>query len=405
MTTAPSPGITASSIGTWVMETQQPVRFKIKNSPGIFSPGNRDVLEFGSQGPESRRMVVIDRSICQYYLHEIVDYFKHQQVECHVVAIDATEDDKNLESLLVILREMEKFGVLRRDEPLIAVGGGVLLDIAGMAAGMYRRGVPYIRVPTTLVGLVDASVGAKTGINFESRRNRLGSYYPPIAAYLDKGFLRTLAPLEITSGLGEILKMAVVKDRALFDLLEEFGPELIDTRFIGCKAADDVINRAVSGMKEELQENLWEKNLERMVDFGHSFSPIIEMRSINDAGQVALTHGQAVSLDVLFSCVLSHQRGLMSKGDLLRVGRTAKRLQLPTNHALFNEPLVILEALKDTMKHRNGDQNLPIPRTIGVSQFVNDLTFLEIKAGVAGLKQLNAELAEAGDAPPHGSAA
>ena len=212
---------------------------------------------------------------------------------------------------------------------------------------------------------------------------------------MDKGFLRTLAPLEITSGLGEILKMAVVKDRALFELLEEFGPELIETRFIGCRAADEVINRAVSGMKDELQENLWEKNLERMVDFGHSFSPIIEMRSINDAGQVALTHGQAVALDVLFSCVLSHQRGLMAKEELLRVGRTAQRLQLPTDHALFNEPLVILEALKDTMKHRNGDQNLPIPRAIGDSQFVNDLTFGEIKTAVAGLQQLNAQLGQA----------
>lgn len=384
---------TPSTIGTWVMETHLPVTFKIKNSPGIFDPANGDVLEFGSQGANSRRMVVIDRTICQYYLQDIMAFFKARQVECHIVAIDATEDDKNLESLLIVLREMEKFGILRRDEPLIAVGGGVLLDIAGMAAGMYRRGIPYIRVPTTLVGLVDASVGAKTGINFESRRNRLGSYYPPIAAYLDKAFLRTLAPLEITSGLGEILKMAVVKDYDLFCLLEEFGPELIETRFIGCKAADEVINRAVRGMKDELQENLWEKNLERMVDFGHSFSPIIEMRSINDAGQIALTHGQAVSLDVLFSCVISHQRGLLSWTDLVRVGRTQQRMQLPTTHALFNEPLVILEALKDTMKHRNGDQNLPMPKSIGVSQFVNDLAFAEIKAAAAGLVELNAVLA------------
>ncbi len=383
---------THSTIGTWVMETHLPITFKIKNSPGIFNPENGDVLEFGSQGANSRRMVVIDRNICQYYLQEIVAYFKARSVECHIVAIDATEDDKNLESLLVVLREMEKFGILRRDEPLIAVGGGVLLDIAGMAAGMYRRGVPYIRVPTTLVGLVDASVGAKTGINFESRRNRLGSYYPPTAAYLDKAFLRTLAPLEITSGLGEILKMAVVKDHDLFCLLEEFGPELIETRFIGCKVADEVINRAVRGMKDELQENLWEKNLERMVDFGHSFSPIIEMRSINDAGQVPLTHGQAVSLDVLFSCVMSEQRGMLSHADVLRVGRTQRRLQLPTTHALFREPLVILEALKDTMKHRNGDQNLPTPQQIGQSVFVNDLTFAEIKVATAGLIALNAEL-------------
>jgi 3-dehydroquinate synthase len=187
----------------WVMETQLPIRFTIKNSVGLLTKANRDLLELGSQGPNARRFVVIDRHICQWYLTPVVDYFKAHGVEVHILAIDATENDKNLESLLAILRELEKFGILRRDEPVIGIGGGVLLDIVGMAAGMYRRGIPYIRVPTTLVGLVDASVGAKTGINFETRRNRLGSYYPPVAAYLDRAFLRTLEPIEISSGLGE----------------------------------------------------------------------------------------------------------------------------------------------------------------------------------------------------------
>ncbi|MEJ7596858.1 MAG: sedoheptulose 7-phosphate cyclase [Kofleriaceae bacterium] len=376
----------------WVMETHLPVRFTIKNSPGLLTKQNRDLLEFGSQGPTARRFVVIDRHICQFYLPQVIEYFRAHGVEAHILAINATENDKNLESLLEILRELEKFGILRRDEPLIAIGGGVLLDIAGMAAGMYRRGIPYIRVPTTLVGLVDASVGAKTGINFENRRNRLGSYYPPIAAYLDKAFLRTLEPVEISSGLGEILKMAVVKDARLFSLLEESGPSLVENKFEHSEHADEIINRAVIGMKDELQDNLWEKNLERFVDFGHSFSPIIEMRSINEKDQVPLTHGQAVALDVLFSCVLSTARNLMPQAELMRVARVAKSLGLPTNHALFNVPLIILEALKDTMKHRNGAQNLPFPVKIGESVFVNDLSYEEIQKAVPILKSIRSDL-------------
>lgn len=375
----------------WVMETHLPVRFTIKNSPGLLTKHNRDLLEFGSQGPNARRFVVIDRHICQFYLPQVIEYFRAHDVEVHILAINATENDKNLESLLEILRELEKFGILRRDEPLIAIGGGVLLDIAGMAAGLYRRGIPYIRVPTTLVGLVDASVGAKTGINFENRRNRLGSYYPPIAAYLDKAFLRTLEPIEISSGLGEILKMAVVKDARLFELLEQAGTALVEKKFEH-EYADEIINRAVVGMKDELQTNLWEKNLERFVDFGHSFSPIIEMRSINEKNQVPLTHGQAVSLDVLFSCVLSTARNMLSRAELMRVARVGKSLQLPTNHALFNVPLIILEALKDTMKHRNGAQNLPFPVKIGESVFVNDLTYDEIQKAIPILKSIHADL-------------
>lgn len=377
----------------WTIETSQPVRFSIKNSPGVFNKDNPDVLEFGSKGANARRLVVIDRNICQWYLNDVVAYFDANKVESHIVAIDATEDRKDLESLLTILREMEQFGVLRRDEPLIAVGGGVLLDVAGMAAGMYRRGVPYIRVPTTLVGLVDASVGAKTGINFESRRNRLGSYYPPLGAYLDRHFLKTLPSLEISSGLGEILKMAVIKDHDLFLILEKHGKELVDTKFALGETADEVINRAVQGMKEALEVNLWETDLKRLVDFGHSFSPIIEMRSINDQGQVALTHGQAVTLDVIFSSIISNARGLLSQADLFRVVRTAKAMALPIHHALFEEPLVLLEALNDTMKHRNGAQNLPVPKGIGDPIFVNDLTFDEIKHAATVFKTLGRDLA------------
>jgi len=374
------------------IETSQAVSFTIKQSPGVFSKTNRDLLEFGSQGSSSRRMVVIDRNICQWYLIDVVEYFQAQGVYAHVLAIDATEDKKNLDSLLIILREMEHFGLLRRDEPLIAVGGGVLLDVAGMAAGLYRRGVPYIRVPTTLVGLVDASVGAKTGINFDSRRNRLGSYYPPTAAYLDRGFLATLPEIELSSGLGEILKIAVIKDYELFLLLEAHGRALIETSFMDGEVANEVIIRAVHGMKEELETNLWEVDLMRLVDFGHSFSPIVEMRSINDPGQSPLTHGQAVNLDVQFSSILSHLRGMLSYRDLLRVVTTARSMLLPTSHDLFYSPLVLLEALNDTVKHRNGAQNLPFCRGLGDPVFVNDLTFDEIKAAVEFMKRVNAQI-------------
>jgi 3-dehydroquinate synthetase len=373
--------------GNWVLATELPVSFTIKNSPGIFSIGNEDVLGFGSR--PGRRLIAIDQNLCATYLPEITAYFRHYKVEYKIVPMTVSEETKDLNNLLFLLNEMEQFGIMRRDEPLIAVGGGVLLDIAGLAANLYRRGVPYIKVPTTLVGLVDASVGAKVGINFQNRRNRLGTYYPPIAAFLDKAFLATLAPIEISSGMGEILKMAVVKDYSLFELLEKHGASLYGKKFSGVACADDVINKATKGMKDELQTNLWEKNLARMVDFGHSFSPIIEMRSIHDPRNTPLTHGQAVALDVILSCVISQQRKMLSYSDLMRVVTSAQSMGLPTYHPLFTDPLLLLEALKDTMKHRNGAQNLPVPKKIGQSIFVNDLSYDEIKAAAQGFAELN----------------
>jgi 2-epi-5-epi-valiolone synthase len=381
-----------SAIGTWIVETHLPIYFEIKKSQAIFSKQNKDILEFGSSGPGARRIVVIDRKICQFYLNDVVAYFETNGVEIHVIAIDADELNKNIESLQIILKEMDNFGLLRRDEPLIAIGGGVLLDIAGMAAALYRRGVPYIRVPTTLVGIIDASVGAKTGINFEARRNRLGGYYPPIASYLDKSFLKTLDTVEISSGLGEVLKMAVIKDKKLFNILESHGRALVATKFEGCEYADEVINSAVEGMKVELEHNLFEKDLKRIVDFGHSFSPVIEMRSIDHKCYTPLTHGQAVTIDVIFSSVISTLRGYLSYCDLVRITKAARNMSIPTDHELFREPLILLEALNDTVRHRNGDQNLPIPVEIGKSMFLNDVNLSEIKAAVVAFTKLNQEL-------------
>lgn len=373
--------------GNWTLATELPVSFVIRNSPGVFTIGNEDVLEFGRR-ESGRRLIAIDQNLCATYLPGIIKYFRHYKIDFKVVAMPVSEEQKDLNTLLTLLTEMEQFGIMRRDEPLIAIGGGVLLDVAGLAASLYRRGVPYVKVPTTLVGLVDASVGAKTGINFENRRNRLGTYYPPVAAYLDKSFLATLPEIELSSGMGEILKMAVIKDCRLFEILERDGQTLVANKFANVTSADEVINRATQGMKVELEPNLWEKNLARIVDFGHSFSPILEMRSIHDKGNQPLTHGQAVTLDVLLSCVISHRRGLLSQSDLLRVVATTRKMSLPTFHPLFTDPLLLLEALKDTMKHRNGAQNLPIPCSIGKSVFVNDLSFDEIKGAAHDFAEL-----------------
>jgi len=376
----------------WRLRTELPVDFNIRYINGILDVSNRDLISMGSQGKGARRIIVVDQKVSNFYLSEIVKYFESHTVNYNLVTINATEVNKNIDTLLFILAEFEKFGLNRKSEPVIAIGGGVLLDIVGLAASLYRRGVPYIKVPTTLLGLVDASVGVKTAINFEDRRNRIGTYYPPIVAYLDTYFLKTLEAIEITSGLGEILKMAVVKDAKLFKILKEDGKELLNKKFIKCLSSQEVIYRSITGMKDELQENLWEKNLKRYVDFGHSFSPIPEMRSLSDENVKTLTHGQAVALDVIFSCVLSYVRGFFSRKEVLCVMLVAKNMGLPTDHKYFNDPNILLEALNDTIRHRNGAQNLPIPKTIGESFFINDLVFADIKFAVDKLIEFNNEI-------------
>lgn len=373
----------------WYLATELPVSFEIKYSNDIFSKQNTDLISDIVINENTRRLVIVDLKVSKYYINKISEYFDYHNIGKHIIVVDATEKNKNIETLLHILMEMERFGVSRLQEPIIAIGGGVLLDIVGLAASLYRRGVPYIKIPTTLLGIVDASIGVKTGINFEDRRNRLGSYYPPLSVFLDKTFLHTLESIEISSALGEILKLAVVKDIKLYNILKMHGKKLYETKFLKCLHADEVISRSIKGMKDELQDNLWEKNLKRYVDFGHSFSPIPEMRSLTDKKVPSLTHGQAVTLDIIFSSIISSIRGMLTIGDVQEIIAVTKRMELPTYHPYFSDPNFLIEALNDTVKHRNGNQNLPIPRKIGESIFLNDISYNEIKKATKLMLSLN----------------
>ena len=358
---------------SWKLSTQQDVSYEVIIDTELFDDHNcqlSDVLG-------NRVLVFIDDTVSDLYFGRIISYFDARKIDAKYVTVKGDESEKNLEALLLILREIENFGVDRRNEPVLAIGGGVVCDVVGLAAALYRRGIPYVRIPTTLLGMVDVSVAAKVAINWEDRRNRLGAYYPPDYTFIDTNFLPTVDPTDISSGMGEIFKIALIKDKELFHILEGEGRRLLHNKF-GDEVGKEVIGKACEDMLEELEPNLWEKNLKRCVDFGHSFSPIIEMRSLTNPNVDTLTHGQAVTLDCIFSSVLAMRRGLFYEINLERVIRTAHIMDLPVRHPSFFDSLLLYESLQDTTKHRNGNQNLPVPVGIGEYTFLNDVTYNEI---------------------------
>lgn len=264
-------------------------------------------------------------------------YFKHHCIETMVVLLPGEEDNKRFDAVEKVLAACERFG-LRRREPLVAIGGGVVLDIVGMAASLYRRGVPFIRVPTTLLSIVDASVGVKNGVDYCSAakgvlKNRIGSFYAPIAAYADKTFIATQDERNIVNGLGEIMKLALVRSTELFELLEQHGAQLVANKFQGSDGvADRVIHLSIEIMLEELGPNLWEHNLERCVDYGHTFSKILEMQPGAD-----LMHGEAVNIDGFICVLIAEMRQMCTAEERDRIFRTMTALGLPT-HSPFCTP-------------------------------------------------------------------
>jgi 3-dehydroquinate synthase len=368
---------TVRSIGQygWEVRAAQDVRYSVQFYDGLFTHTNTVLLRAGiGQTPAcQRRLIVIDPRVLDLYGWEIEAYLRANRVRFRFLSLDATEPEKTLENVLRVVRALDEFGVNRRSDPLIAIGGGVLLDVAGFAASVYRRGLPYVRVPTTLMGLIDAGIGIKTGVNFDAHKNRIGAYFAPQRAYLDTQFLKTLDDRHIANGIAEIIKIALIKDARLFELLEESVDTLIADRFAGRTAYREILVRATVGMLEELANNLWEHTLERVVDYGHTFSPRLEMDALPE-----LLHGEAVAIDMALTLVIAAQREFITQHELSRALRLIEAYSLPIHHAHCDEEL-LMKALAETTSHRDGLQRLPLTRGIGRAVFINDLTRAEVR--------------------------
>ncbi|MFD9737669.1 sedoheptulose 7-phosphate cyclase [Umezawaea sp. NPDC059074] len=370
---------------TWEVSANMDVRYEVRESVDLLDPANPTLSRLPGGGTSrGLRLVVVDRNVHHLYGNRIIAYFASTGIPISLVVIEGDEYNKTMGQVLRVMSALDDIGTKRISDPPIAIGGGVLLDVVGLAASLYRRGIPHIRVPTTLLSLVDTSVAAKTGVNFQGYRNRIGSYSPAPVTLIDPSFLATVPSRQISNGAGEILKLALIKDAELFEILEAEGPRLIDDSFQGPGAARSAIRRAIAGMIDELRGNLWEKDLERVVDYGHSFSPLVEMTYVTE-----LLHGEAVTLDCLFSAVLAAGRGYLGEDDLLRAVLTAQRLNLPTWHRGFGDVALLQRALADTVLHRDGRQNLPLMTGIGRSTFVNDVTADEIALAAAHLERLS----------------
>jgi 3-dehydroquinate synthase len=397
-----SPGATVTTKTTVVSRTRGwrnvftlPISYDVNVVPygTLLHPQNPQLLESTGNHPEgyNRRFAVIDETVDKLFGDQIRAYFTANKIELTTTILPGGEPDKRPDAVDKILDDMCTYK-LRRREPFLAIGGGCLLDIAGMAACLYRRGVPFVRVPTTLLAIVDASVGVKNGVDYccqktdETYKNRVGSFYAPSSCLLDPAFITTQDERNICNGFGEILKLALVRSDDLFQLLETHGAALVQSKFgpsdkVPQEIGTRIIDLSIQIMLEELGPNLWEYKLERCVDYGHTFSKLLEMVPGAD-----IMHGEAVNVDGFFCCILSYLRGYITRDTVDRVFACMKSLNLPT-HSPDLEPELAWQSCKDAVEHRNGAQRIPLITDIGEAVCVSDVTPEELNRALEIMKE------------------
>lgn len=370
---------------SWRVAASKQIAYEVHTHRGLFrrdDPFLADAILHGGDHEGTnrlsrRRLVIVDSAVHSIYGSQISDYFEAHDIRVEVCSVDANEATKQWSTVEDVLDAMVAFGIDRRREPVIAIGGGVLCDVVGMAASLYRRGTPYVRIPTSLIGLIDAGIGIKTGVNHAGGKNRIGTYANPTIALLDPTFLGTLPDRHLRNGMAEILKMALVKSAPLFDAVERVASVGLKDVFSSPEhalLADRVMTGSIQLMLEELQPNLWESNLERSVDYGHTFSPTIEMNSVSE-----LLHGEAVAIDMALTTGISVRRGWMAEEEAQRVLAAIRGLVIDPWSDVLNDDGLLRSALADITKHRDGLQRVPLTQGIGDHRFVNDISSSDLR--------------------------
>merc|ERR1711953_1497268 len=315
-----------------------------------------------------------DKTVYGYIGDKLKEYFEARGAAYEILVLNMVEEEKSMELVMEVAKAMKKFNIDRRSEPVLAIGGGVALDVVGLAASLFRRRTPYIRVPTTALSYVDASVGAKSGVNYEGSKNILGAYVPPVAALLDSALFVTETHRRIANALSEMAKMAIMKSPELFELLEENAERLIEDKFVEKDTSDKVPARvlrlSIETMLEELAPNLWEDSLDRLVDFGHAIGQNLEMTALGTEDE--LMHGEAVATDMAYMSVLSNVLGLITDEQRDAILNMLRACEVPVYSPRLTRAF-FKDAMEDRVQNSMG-QRLPMPVGIGKARMVNSVS-------------------------------
>ena len=351
--------------------------YEVVSATEVLEPNNPTLASYC--GGE-KTLVCVDENVFANYKEKIVSYFSFRGINHQIITLRASEHNKKMESVIEVCHAGKEFGLGRRSR-IVAIGGGITMDIAGLAASLYRRGIKVIRVPTTLLGMIDAGVGIKWGVNFEGERNFLGAFYPPLVTINDVDFLKTVSEREMRCGASELVKVAIVRDSKLFSMIEEHWEELKNREIT--PSLKKIVEVGITDMIQELQPNLYEDELERLVDFGHGFSPAIEFASNHE-----VTHGEAVSIDMAICTGLAHTKGICSMLTIERVLGLLRKIGLPLHHRCCTAELLWNE-LPEIIAHRGGKLNMVVPGEIGRGTFIQTLNYEEITECLAYLKSMS----------------
>lgn len=321
---------------------------------------------------------VTNAIVGKHYISRTIASLKRAGFESSIIEIPDGEEYKSLESLSNIYDKLVE-NKIDRQSSIVALGGGVVGDIAGFAASTYLRGVPFIQIPTTLLAQVDSSVGGKTAVNHKQGKNLIGAFYQPKLVLIDADVLKTLGKRDLKAGFAEVIKYGIIRDSNLFSFLEKNHEDVL-------KLGDGLIFAVKSscGIKAHIvEEDERESGIRAILNFGHTFGHAIE--TVTDYKE--LRHGEAIAIGMVAAARLSLKLGLCSKGVAERIEGLIENVGLPTklssisSHISAND---LYKAMELDKKAAGGKIKFVLVHDIGnvIFKEMDSMNFLIDLAGI-----------------------
>ncbi len=350
------------------VKTKSPYEILIREGLLEEIPENLKNLNFG------KIAIITDTVVEQLYAQKLCQDFFKKNIRAEIFSFPAGETSKNMDTVISLARKMIQKNFDRKDL-ILALGGGVVGDVAGFLASIYLRGVPYIQIPTTLLAQVDASIGGKTGVDLPEGKNLIGTFYQPLKVYIDPLVLRSLPKSEIKNGLAEVIKYGCILKRKLFYFLKKRGEKIYELK---PKDLEYIIFESCSAKAYIVSKDEKEAGLRRILNFGHTIGHAIETEL-----NYKIPHGLAVSVGMAVAAKLSEEINLAQEKVFTPLKELLTALDMPYKLSQISQeinPESIIFHIQKDKKVWKGSLTMILLKRIGEAYFLENPPFEIIKS-------------------------
>lgn len=331
---------------------------KVDNSYSIFIGQNMDnqLINFIKKNfPESKVCLISDNKVAKLFGEKLSKKLSRNKISNSLISFPAGEKRKNLTTVERLSSKMVKEKFNRKDI-VLALGGGVTGDLAGFIASIFMRGIPVIQVPTSLLAMVDSSVGGKTGVDLEDGKNLVGAFHQPQTVIIDVNYLKNLPKREFNSGMAEIIKHAIIRDRSFFKWIEQNREKI---KKLDTSTLQALISKSCLIKKKIVEKDEKENGLRMILNYGHTIGHAFEHLS-----NFRLKHGEAISIGM----IKENQLSKLSEKEKIRIQNLLIYFDLPVQNKLSSQDKELIKLIKNDKKVKQKLPLFAIPSKIGKTE-------------------------------------